>query len=144
MRLIRNSLHQSQILRFVVVGGINTAFSYGIYALVLLSGFNFAVANLVALSLGILFSFKTQGTLVFRNGDNRRFWRFILSWTIIYLATITLISQFIASGLNAYISGALALPFSTVLSYMMQKYFVFHTPTPRPPALAKPNSEESP
>lgn len=133
-----------QAFRFLAIGVVNTGFSYAVYAFFLWLGLGYAAANLVALILGILFSFKTQGRFVFKNTENRLFGRFLLSWALIYLATITVIGQFIALGLNAYVSGALALPFSTVLSYLTQKYFVFHTPATHPPALGKPNSEESP
>ncbi len=115
----------SQIIRFIAVGTINTAFSYGLYAFFLFIGFNYAIANLLALLLGIVFSFKTQGRFVFSNTDNRLFLRFVLGWAIIYLATILLIGQLVAQGLNAYLAGALALPFSTVLSYLVQKHLVF-------------------
>lgn len=111
--------------RFVLVGILNTSFSYGIYAVLLFVGFGYALANFVALVMGILFSFKTQGRLVFGNPDNRLFGRFVLSWALIYLCTITLIGWIIALGLDAYSAGALALPFSVVLSYLIQKHFVF-------------------
>lgn len=127
---IRHSLKRSQLLRFFVVGVVNTAFSYGIYATMLLIGLNYAWANLVALVLGILFSFKTQGRLVFDNSDNRLLVRFVVVWAVIYLATITLIGRFITLGLNAYTAGVLALPFSTVLSYVGQKFIVFVKPIP--------------
>lgn len=130
-----------QLFRFVAIGVVNTAFSYSIYAFFLFLGFNYAIANLLALLFGILFSFKTQGRFVFRNSDNRLFGRFFLSWAVIYLLTITVIGQFIEYGLDAYVSGALALPFSTVLSYLLQKYFVFHAPAT---SLGKPNSEKLP
>lgn len=139
VKLIKNSLKRSQILRFMVVGVLNTAFSYGVYASLLFLGVGYAIANLVALVLGILFSFKTQGSWVFQTPDNRRIWRFILGWSVIYLASIALIGQFIAVGFNAYMAGILALPFSTVLSYLLQKYFVFHTP---PTPLAEQNPEK--
>jgi len=133
-----------QFFRFVAIGVVNTAFSYSIYAFFVFIGFNYAIANLLALLLGILFSFKTQGRFVFRNSDNRLFWRFFLSWAAIYLVTISVIGQFIAYGIDAYASGALALPFSTALSYLSQKYFVFHAPATSSPPLGKPNSEKLP
>lgn len=121
-----------QILRFVVIGVVNTAFSYGVYSLFLFLGSNYAIANFLALLSGILFSFKTQGHLVFRNPNNRLIGRFVLGWSFIYLATITLIGWLVAYGLDAYTAGALALPFSTLLSYLTQKYLVF-----RPAARSK-------
>lgn len=119
-----------QILRFVVIGVVNTAFSYGIYSFFLFLGFNYAIANLLALLSGILFSFKTQGHLVFRNPNNRLIGRFVLGWFFIYLATITLIGWLMAYGLDAYTAGALALPFSTLLAYLIQKYLVFRPAAP--------------
>jgi len=79
----------------------------------------------LALVTGILFSFKTQGRLVFHNSDHRLLGLFVLSWVVIYLCTITLIGRMIALGLNAYSAGAFAVPIVTVLSYLTQKYFVF-------------------
>ncbi len=114
-----------QAIRFLVVGTINTGFIYSIYAAVIFIGLSYQLANLVALSAGILFSFKTQGRLVFGNPDNRLLGRFIVSWALIYLCTIALIGRIIAFGFDPYTAGLLALPFSVALSYPLQKYFVF-------------------
>ncbi len=122
----------SQLLRFVLVGAINTVFSYSIYAGLIFLGIGYAIANLVALIMGILFSFKTQGHLVFRNPRNRLLGRFVLAWAFIYVTTVALIGHLIHHGFDPYTSGILALPFSTVSSYLIQKYFVFrvtHSPT---------------
>lgn len=128
MNIIRKiflSAKASQVTRFVIVGFLNTIFSYLVYAVLLSVGFKYQVANLIALLIGILFSFKTQGHLVFNNRNNRLLGRFILSWVFIYLCVIFLIGRIIDFGLDAYTAGALALPFSAVLSYVIQKYFVF-------------------
>ena len=117
-----------RIVRFFIVGTANTSFSYLIYAGMLFLGLSYQLANFIALVLGILFSFKTQGHLVFQNSDNRLFGRFVISWALIYLCTITLIGWIITLGFDAYSAGALALPFSVVLSYLTQKYFVFRQP----------------
>lgn len=114
-----------QFIRFVLVGIVNTGFAYVIYAGLLYLGLGYASANLIALIVGILVSFKTQGILVFKDSTNRRLIRFVLVWAVIYLFNIFLIGRFIAFGLNPYVSGALALPFVTVLSYIAQKLFVF-------------------
>ncbi len=107
-------------------GVVNTGFSYTIYACLVYLGVGYAIANLIALIIGILFSFKTQGIFVFNNSNNRRLYRFIIAWTVIYLVNFFLIGQFIALGFNPYVSGALALPFATLLSYFEQRFFVFH------------------
>lgn len=125
MRSFHSFFAKAQIVRFLVVGMLNTAFSYAIYAGFLYLGLSYQLANLIALVVGILFSFKTQGHLVFKNTDNRLFGRFLISWVLIYLCTIALIGRIIAFGFDAYSAGALALPFSVALSYLTQRYFVF-------------------
>jgi putative flippase GtrA len=115
----------SHAIRFVLVGTLNTAFSYLIYAGLLFAGLDYKIANLLTLILGVLFSFKTQGHLVFNNPDNRLLGRFVLSWAFIYVCVTAVIGKIINFGFDAYWAGALALPFSVVLSYLAQRYFVF-------------------
>jgi len=117
-------------IRFLVVGVLNTSFSYLIYAGFLYIGLGYQLANFLSLVVGILFSFKTQGRLVFNNPDNRLLGRFVLSWLVIYVCVIVFIGRIIALGLDAYTAGALSLPLSVGLSYLTQKYFVFRR-TPR-------------
>lgn len=114
-----------RFLRFLVVGGINTCFSYGTYALLLFLGIHYAIANLAALMSGILFSFKTQGKFVFNNSDNRLLWRFVLFWGFLYGFNVAFIDTMMKLGLNAYWAGALTLLPNTILSYLAQKHWVF-------------------
>lgn len=114
-----------QKIRFAVVGIVNTAFSYGVYALLLALGLDYRAANLVAVLLGILFSFRTQGTLVFRNGDTGLFPRYVVGWVAIYLLSTATIGGFVRLGASAYVAGLLALPVSIVLSYLVQKHWIF-------------------
>ncbi len=125
VRTIARKVWQSQGLRFIVVGIGNTVVSYCIYAGIVFIGWGFRWANLVALVIGIIFSFKSQGRLVFLKNDNRLFLRFLLSWVFIYVGTIAVIGHLVQSGINEYYAGLLALPFSATLSYLSQKYFVF-------------------
>lgn len=112
-------------MRFLLVGGVNTAFSYAIYVVALYLGVTYALANLCALLLGILFSFRTQGALVFGNRDGSLIWRFAAAWGVIYIFNIGLIGLLLRAGLDAYVAGAVALPFTSVLSYFIQKRVVF-------------------
>ena len=117
-------------VRFILIGGINTAFSYAVYAFFLLLGVDYAVSNLFALIAGVFFSFHTQGAYVFKNRERGLFGRFIIAWAIIYVANVLLIRQLIGLGLDAYSSGALAIAPIAVLSYVFQKFFVFRCAAP--------------
>lgn len=123
-----------QVARFLVVGVFNTGFSYAVYAVLLWVGLNFVLANLGAVLLGILFSFRTQGRFVFMNTDKRLIFRFAGCWGAIFLVNIGLIALLMRSGLNSYWAGAIALVPITVISYFAQKVLVFGPPRPVEPA----------
>ena len=112
-------------VRFMLVGVVNTAFSFGLYLLFVYLGLHFATANLLATLAGILFSFRTQGRFVF--GDTRwsRLFRFFPLWVALYAFNVLLIALFSRLELNAYEAGALALLPTVALSYFLQRHFVF-------------------
>ena len=114
-----------QVTRFLAIGGLNTGITYGAYALLVYSGMAYWFANLLALLIGIVMSFKTQGTFVFGNPDNRLFLRFVAFWVIVYLANIALIAQFLNVGLSPYAAGAASVPLIAIVSFICQKDFVF-------------------
>lgn len=119
------ALWHLRLVRFVLVGVVNTGFSYLAYVFFLWLGLGYAWANLLALVLGVLFSFRTQGALVFRDTDPRRIFRFVAAWGLIWPVNVWVIGGFISLGLDAYAAGALALPISAVLSYLVQRWLVF-------------------
>lgn len=114
-----------QALRFVVTGGINTAFSYGIYALCIYLGAGYAIASGVSIVSGILFSYKTTSTLVFGRGYRGSLARYIGSYVIVYLFSVLILKTMDEFGINAYLAGALAAPPCAVLSFALLKLFVF-------------------
>lgn len=60
-----------QFVKFLFVGGINTAVGYGLFAFFLFLKFHYALAVLFATIVGICFNFKTTGSIVFKNSDNK-------------------------------------------------------------------------
>ena len=114
-----------QFLRFVLVGIGNTAFSYGAYAALLFVGFEYRVASLLALVLGIAVSFTTQGTVVFRNATRVTLVKFVVAWVLLYLFNISLIALLMRSSLSAYVAGAVATVPVTLVSYFVLKFAVF-------------------
>lgn len=119
-----------QLLRFGVVGAVNTGFSFGLYLVLVWLGLHYAAANLLATVAGILFSFRTQGRFVFRDTRWRKLWRFVPVWLGLFCVNTLLITVFMRLGLDAYRAGAAALVPSILLSYAVQKHFVFDPPPP--------------
>lgn len=118
-----------QFVRFLVVGGLNTAFSYGVFAGALFVGLHYAAASFASISLGMLFGFLLQGRFVFGNTDLKLLGRFLLVATLLYLTHTGLLKIAAHYGLNLYLAGAvLTLPLA-LLSFLINKLVVFRQAT---------------
>lgn len=114
-----------QSVKFILVGAMNTAFSYCIYSIFIFFGANYAFANLLALIIGIFFSFHTQRSFVFKSANGNRFHRYLFAWMAIYMVNIFFIKKMLEFGLNSYVSGALAIIPIGIFSYFLHRFFVF-------------------
>lgn len=112
-------------LRFLLVGVLNTAVCYAVYFVLLWCGLPYPLANLGALVFGVLFSFRTHASLVFRQSASRRLPRYLVCWALLYGVNIALIAALLRQGLDAYQAGALALIPMAGISYLVQKLVVF-------------------
>jgi putative flippase GtrA len=116
----------SQLVRFVIAGTVNTAFSYGVYALFLWLGLSYPLANLASMILGVMLGFVTQGHFVFRKMETRRFPRFVASWLVMWAVNVAVIAALMpVVNHNAYVAGALALCVIVPLSFVVQRHLVF-------------------
>lgn len=114
------------LLRYVVFGSLNAATSYGIYCLFLYAGMSYVVASLLALVFGILISFFVQGRYVFLSPLEGRFAKFLLVWTVLYFVNIAIIGGVLSLGVNAYLAGLVALAPTVGLSFLFQRFYIFH------------------
>jgi len=128
-----------QALRFMVTGGVNTAFGYGIYAACIYLGAGYAVAMGVTIVCGVLFSYRTMSALVFGRGTSGSLARYIGSYFVVYLFSVLILKTLDDFGVNAYLAGLLAAVPCAILSFALLKLFVFrlahHGPVDRRPRL---------
>ena len=124
-KLIR-TLFERRFVRFLLVGGINTAFGYGVFALLLFVGGHYALAALLSTVAGVIFNFFTTGRLVFVNRDNTRILRFVLIYGILYGWSVLMLRLGLLLGVNAYIVGAVLLLPNAFSAYFLQKHIVFN------------------
>jgi len=116
---------RNKFLRFLIVGSINTLFSYTVYAILIFLRVHYSIAIFMANGLGVLFSFKTTGKLVFKSSDNRLIFKFIIVYAVIYLLSVSGVKILLDLSMNKYIAGALiALPMA-IISFTLNKKFVF-------------------
>ena len=133
-------LLRAEKIRFLLVGSVNTAASYGLYALLVWLGVGFVAAHFTATLLGIAFSFRTLGRFVFGNTDQSRILRYVVVWLLLWLFNVGLIWLLTQVGANAYAAGAIALVPTVLLSYVVQKLVVFRA---SPPGVTDPAPMES-
>jgi len=108
-----------------LVGGVNTLVGYGFFAFFLFSGFHYTASVLFATIIGVLFNFFTIGRIVFINSKNSLVFRFLSVYAIVYLLNIIGLRISELFNFNLYLSGAaLVFPLALV-SYTLNKKFVF-------------------
>ncbi|WP_363163473.1 GtrA family protein [uncultured Bacteroides sp.] len=113
-------------VRFLLVGLLNTAFGLGIYCFFIYIELSYKLAVLLSTVLGVLFNFKTIGTLVFKNKNNRLILRFILSYIIIYFINIGLIKLLLyVPHVDEYWAGILVTPIIGIMSFVLHRKLVF-------------------
>jgi putative flippase GtrA len=119
---------KKRFFRFLIVGIINTLFSFSIYALLTALGFHYSLSILLANGLGVLFNFRTISTYVFNVKDNHLIFKFSLISLIIYLLSVQSIKFLLHVQVNKYLAGAvIALPMA-ILSFFLNKLFVYKDP----------------
>lgn len=119
------SLWQNTFYRFILIGILNTIFGYGVYAALILTSVEYHVALTVSTILGVLFNFKTTGTIVFRNNKKRLIFRFVVMYGIIYVLNQIVLTLLVRANINELVSQAIVLPVMVVLAFSMNRRFVF-------------------
>jgi putative flippase GtrA len=119
-----------RVLRFLVVGFLNTILAYAVYTACIFIGTGVPWASLVSLVAGIVVGFIAQGKFVFRSGEGS-FLKFIMVWVSLYFVFVGLVLALERIGINNYFGGAIATLVNVVLSYVLQSRFVFR-PHPGP------------
>lgn len=114
-----------RFFRFLIVGGVNTVFGYGVFAIVYFASHNYRAAIVVATLIGIAFNFFTTGRVVFGNRSARAALPFVLGYGVTLAVNLTLAELFVAAGAIPPVAQALALPFVVLASYFINARLVF-------------------
>ncbi len=114
-----------QIILFFLIGIINTLFGYLIFSLLIFMKVHYTVAILMATVLGVIFSFNTMGKFVFQNRKKSFFIKFLLVYGALYFLNLFLVKALNVSIKNLYIDGAISTGIIAIISFFLNKYFVF-------------------
>lgn len=113
-------------MRFLLVGGLNTLFGYGMFSLFIFLGLHYSMAVAVAMVINVLFNFLTTSTIVFKNRDPRLIARFVAVYGVVYAANVGGLRGLHHFSDNNYICGAILVLPVALLAFTLQKKFVFN------------------
>jgi putative flippase GtrA len=119
-----------RFVRFLLVGLLNTAVGYSIFAALTLSGLGIVPATLGATVMGALFNFKSIGSLVFGSTRAKLLPRFLAVYVLQCGANIGALSVFQAAGVSLLIAEAIILPVLAVAGFLLMRHWVFHPDAP--------------
>ena len=116
---------KKQIFNFLLIGTLNTAFYYLIYATFIYIGLDYKISVFVATLIGVFFSFKTFGKYVFSNSDKKLIYKFVFIYVLLYGLNIFLINNLNRVRDNFYFSGLIAALVVAIFTFTLNKFFVF-------------------
>ena len=115
-----------QLIRFVLIGCLNTVFAYSVYCLFIFIGFHYTVAVFLSTVIGICFSFKTMGRFVFNKTDNKLIFKFFAVYGFCYFLNIGILRALTGCGLqNLYVAGLISSGLVALVSFCLNKWVVF-------------------
>ena len=115
----------NQFLRFLVTGGLNTAFGYLIYVVGLWARLAPEMALLVATMAGAVFNYMTTARFVFRHRTLSRLGPFVCTYALVYVINAGVIRLVLSTGIAPALAQALLVPFMAVLSFVLFRTLVF-------------------
>ena len=129
---------KARFFRFLLVGILNAAVGYGLFALFIYLGLHYSLANLVATILAVCFNFISTGKLVFKQkgSGSATAVRFALVYALLYGVNVLLLSVLLITGITEYLAGLLLIPVSAGLAYILHSQFTFRSPKLVTPALS--------
>lgn len=115
-------------LKFLVVGVTNTLGGYAFYAGLLALGVNYALALTLEYVAGIAYGFllNKRWTFKAKGGAAQQVWRYLALYGLIYVLNVTILMLLVERcALSPYVAQVLLLGFLTLLSFVVQKHWIF-------------------
>ncbi len=116
------------LARFVIVGGVNTALTYALYAGLVWYGIHYLLALTIEYAVGILAGFIANRQWTFANRDRMgpALFRYIATYCIVYVLNAVLLTFFVElADMNKLLAQLFALGIATLASYIAQRWWVF-------------------
>jgi len=127
MKLIKQMLDDKRI-RFLITGGINTGFSFGVFSLVTFLGGIYQLATAVSLITTVILSYFLNKYFTFRQKE--RSGREIVVFCLVYLVSYVInnLMLYVLKDMweiNQYLSQLICVPIITIISFIGHNKFSF-------------------
>jgi putative flippase GtrA len=121
------SVETLRFIRFVMVGGVNTAASYGFYAAYLYVGIPYIIAGTLSFVTSIFFNYFITRRFVFDKPTHKHtFLYYFVSYGVLYFFSIVLLWFFVdICKTTPYMAGLVSLPINAIISFVLLRTVVF-------------------
>lgn len=114
-----------QFCRFFLTGLLNSAFGFAVYSLCIYAGASYFLASSSAMVAGIFFNYRTVRRFVFDKNREGSIYAFAASYALVLACTVAILEIAGRLGANPYAAGLVVSVPMAVLSYFLQRRFVF-------------------
>lgn len=108
-----------QFLRFIMIGVLNTAFGYAVFALLIWIGLPPQPALALAFVLGVMWNYFAHARYVFGAGGLARVPHYVLGYLVVYGFNALALKLLLSAGLASLVAQALLAPIAAVLSFFL-------------------------
>ncbi len=117
-----------RFIRFVIVGVVNTAFGYGLYALLVLSTAPPQIALFLSFFIGVLWNYFTTARFVFEVSGFGRLPAYAACYIFVYMLNAGSLHVAIDSGVTPLIAQAVLTPVAAVLTFVLVSFAMREKP----------------
>lgn len=110
---------------FILVGILNTAFGYALFAVIYWASGSYRLAIVLATIIGVLFNFFTTGRLVFGNRSYKALAAFVLGYAGVCVLNVVLVDIIVAYGHSPLIAQLVSMPALVAASFLINDRLVF-------------------
>lgn len=116
---LRHDPTMHQFIRFILIGVLNTAFGYCVFAILIWAGLSPQPALALAFVLGVIWNFFAHARFVFGEGGLSRVPHYVLGYLVVYGFNALALKMLLSAGLTSLVAQALLAPVAAVLSFFL-------------------------
>jgi putative flippase GtrA len=126
MKVVQQLARLGELFRYYQAGLINMAFGFSLYAMLVATGLNIYVAQIISHVLGVAFNYFTYSRHVFRDAGPSKL-RFVVSYGVNYLLSAGMLAAVTIWIKSPYIAGLIVVVTVSLINYFALKHIVFAT-----------------